>query len=148
MGKSRRNRARAHHGGPIQPRPVKPPSDPELATIREAKVLPVLKDLSSSQAKNRSAAAQAIANIIEDPKCRRLLLREQVVYTVLTGTLTDTSLESRAAGWFILKVLTEKEDADFCIHLYRQDILTAMDYAAQRVWLLVPVLTYDRISPS
>ncbi|KLU81896.1 hypothetical protein MAPG_00977 [Magnaporthiopsis poae ATCC 64411] len=128
MGKSRRNRERPHRSDPVA-KPKGPPADPELAKLREAKILPVLKDLKSADPKLRTTAAGAIANIIQDQKCRKLLLREQVVHTVLTETLTDSSLESRAAGWEVLKVIALEEESDFCVHLYRVDVLTAIEHA-------------------
>ncbi|KAI1103119.1 hypothetical protein F4804DRAFT_244700 [Jackrogersella minutella] len=129
MGKSRRNRAKGgHHPDPIG-KPVKPPSDPELAALREKSILPVLRDLQSPEPKSRTAAAGAVANIVQDARCRKLLLREKIVHILLNETLADTSLESRAAGWEILRVLTAEEEPDFCIHLYRLDILTAMSHA-------------------
>ncbi|KAI0171816.1 hypothetical protein GGR52DRAFT_572972 [Hypoxylon sp. FL1284] len=133
MAKSRRNRAKAGQRSDPIAKPAKPPSDPELAAIREKSILPVLKDLQSSEPKSRSAAAGAIANIIQDTKCRKLLLREKIVNILLTETLTDASLESRAAGWEILRVLTAEEEADFCIHLYRVDVLTAIQHACARL---------------
>ena len=134
MGKSRRTKASGTRSDPIA-KPVKPPADPELAALREAKILPVLKDLKSPDAKSRTSAAGAIANIVQDTKCRKLLLREQVVHIVLTETLTDSSIDSRAAGWDILKVLAQEEEADFCVHLHRLDILTAIEHAAKAVSL-------------
>ncbi|KAK0629820.1 hypothetical protein B0T17DRAFT_615554 [Bombardia bombarda] len=132
MGKQRRNRTRAPRTDPIA-KPVKPPTDPELAALRESRILPVLKDLQSPEPKSRTAAAGAIANIVQDAKCRKLLLREQVVHIVLTETLTDASIDSRAAGWDILRVLAQEEEADFCVHLYRLDILTAIEHAAKAI---------------
>ena len=133
MGKSRRNRNRgSQRSDPIN-KPVKPLSDPELLSLRENRVLPIVKDLKSPEPKSRTAAAGAIANIIQDAKCRKLLLREQVVHIVLTETLTDASLESRAAGWEILKVLAQEEESDFCVHLYRLDVLTAVEHASKAV---------------
>lgn len=131
MAKSRRNRA-ARRKDPIA-KSVKPPSDPELAALRTSKVLPVLADLQSADPKSRSAAAAAVSNIIGDERCRKLLLREQIVHIILTQTLTDAALESRAAGWGILQVLAQEEEADFCIHLYRQDIITAIEFASKTV---------------
>jgi hypothetical protein len=125
MGKSKpRNRVknRADPSG----KPVKPPADPELAAIREQRILPVLKDLQSTDLKTRSNAARAIVNIIEDEKYRKLLLREQIVKILFEQTLTDSSLETRTDGWGILRNLALEEEADFCIHLFRQDILTAI----------------------
>ncbi|KAI0453100.1 hypothetical protein F5B21DRAFT_310460 [Xylaria acuta] len=133
MAKSRRSRAKAGQRSDPIAKPVKPPSDPELAAIRETSILPVLKDLQSADPKSRTTAAGAIANIVQDTKCRKLLLREQIVHILLTQTLTDASLESRAAGWEILRVLTAEEEADFCVHLYRIDVLTAVQHAAAKV---------------
>lgn len=132
MAKNRRNRVQPHRTDPIA-KQVKPPTDPELAALREKSILPVLKYLKSSDPKSRTTAAEAIANIIQDEKCRKLLLREQVVHIVLSETLTDSSLESRAAGWDILRVLAEEEESDFCVHLFRSDILTALEYASKLV---------------
>jgi hypothetical protein len=132
MGKSRRARGHAARKDPIA-KTVKPPSDPELAALRESKILPVINDLKSADPKSRSAAASAISNIIQDEKCRKLLLREQIVHTITTQTLTDAALESRAAGWGILRILAQEEEPDFCVHLYRVDILTAIEFAAKSV---------------
>ncbi len=123
MGKSKHRVKAKERDNPIG-KSIKPPSDPELAAIREKKILPIINDLRSPDAKKRSAAAVAIANIIEDTKCRKLLLREQIVRILLEQTITDSALESKSAGWGILRNLALEEEADFCVHLYRQDILT------------------------
>ncbi|KAI3338672.1 hypothetical protein F4824DRAFT_73324 [Ustulina deusta] len=148
MAKSRRSRAQAgQRSNPIA-KPVKPPSDPELAAIREKNILPVLKDLQSSDPKSRTTAAGAIANIVQDTKCRKLLLREQIVHILLTETLTDASLESRAAGWEILRVLAAEEEADFCVHLYRIDVLTAVRHASTKITeaLVLPNAAFSKRS--
>ncbi len=135
MGKSKprdRNRNRADPTA----KHVKPPSDPELAALREKSILPVLKDLHSADLKTRSTAARAITNLIEDTKSRKLLLREHIVQILLEQTLTDSSLETRMDGWGILRNLTLEEEADFCIHLYRQDILTAIEGVIKTVCLV------------
>lgn len=138
MGKSRRNRAHAHRADPISAaiKPVKAPTDPELAALREKRILPVIKDLRSVDPSARSAAAGAVANIVQDAKCRKLLLREQIVPIVLTETLTDASLDSRAAGWEILRVIASEEESDFCVHLFRLDVLSAIEHAGKNVSLL------------
>lgn len=133
MAKSRRNRGGSNHRRDPVAKPVKPPSDPELAALRESKILPILRDLQAADPKSRSAAASVISSIIQDSRCRKLLLREQIVNVVLTQTLTDAALESRAAGWGILQVLADEEEADFCVHLHRQDILTAIEFASKLV---------------
>ncbi|KAI1265590.1 hypothetical protein F5Y18DRAFT_416933 [Xylariaceae sp. FL1019] len=130
MAKSRRSRAKG--GQRSDPLPVKPLTDPELVAIRDKRILPVLNDLKSVDPKSRTAAATAVASIVQDTKCRKLLLREQIVHILLTQTLTDSSLESRAAGWSILRMVPE-EEADFCVHLYRLDIVTVIAHAAIQI---------------
>ncbi|KAL3427249.1 ARM-like repeat-containing protein [Phlyctema vagabunda] len=125
MGKSKPRNRTKNRADPVA-KPAKAPADPELAAIREQRILPCIKDLQSADLKTRGEAASAISNIIEDPKCRKLLLREQIVRILLEQTITDSNLETRTAGWGILRNLALEEEADFCIHLYRQDILTAI----------------------
>jgi hypothetical protein len=133
MGKAKKNRNRPGRAGDPLTRPSKPPADPELAALREQKILPVLKDLQSSESKTRSMAATAISNMIDNDKCRRLLLREQMVSIIMKNTLTDSSPDGRAAGWEIIRAVSELEDSGFCIHLYRMDILTAIEGACNSV---------------
>ncbi|KAL2070571.1 hypothetical protein VTL71DRAFT_13597 [Oculimacula yallundae] len=123
MGKSKPRNRTKNRTNPT----AKPIADPELAAIRDQRILPVLKDLQSPDLKTRSAAARAITNLVEDQKSRKLLLREQIVRILFEQTLTDSNLETRTDGWGILRNLTLEEEPDFCIHLYRQDILTAID---------------------
>ncbi|KUJ16197.1 uncharacterized protein LY89DRAFT_617265 [Mollisia scopiformis] len=125
MGKSK-PRVRAKNRVDPTSKPIKPPADPELAAIREQRILPVLQDLQCSDVNKRSAAARAITNLIEDTKSRKLLLREQIVRILFEQTLTDSNLGTRTDGWGILRNLALEEDADFCVHLYRKDVLTAI----------------------
>ncbi|RYP13706.1 hypothetical protein DL767_010610 [Monosporascus sp. MG133] len=139
MGKSRRNRGsgQKQRSDPMagkKDKPVKPPTDPELAALREKSVLPVLRDLQSADPKRRTAAAAAVAHVVaRDARCRKLLLRERVVGVLLGETLTDSSLEGRAAGWQILRTLAAEEEPDFCVHLYRVDVVTAVQHAAKKI---------------
>jgi hypothetical protein len=134
MGKSKpRNRAK-NRNNPTA-REVKPPTDPELAALRQKEILPVLQKLQSAEVKNRSEAARAITNLIEDKKTRKLLLKEQIVTILFEHTLTDSSLETKVDGWGILRNLALEEDRDFCIHLFRRDILTTIEGACKSVGL-------------
>ncbi|KAK3906890.1 hypothetical protein C8A05DRAFT_11400 [Staphylotrichum tortipilum] len=132
MGKARRSRGRGNRADPIA-KPVKLPSDPELLKVRETTILPVLNALKNPDPKSRTGAAGAIANIVQDARCRKLLLREQVVTLILSETLTDSSIDSRAAGWKVLTVLAEEEAPDFCVHLHRLDVLTAIEHASKTI---------------
>ncbi|ODA77689.1 hypothetical protein RJ55_06291 [Drechmeria coniospora] len=136
MAKSRRSRGA--HGDRLEARQVKPPSDPELIALRESKIVPVMRQLQSDDAGARTAAAVAVSNFVRETKCRKLLLREQVVHTILTQTLAHPAVESRAAGWEILKLLAMEEEEDFCVHLFRQEIMTAIASAAEILVKRVP----------
>jgi hypothetical protein len=132
MGKSKPRNRQRNRQDPTS-KANKPPADPELAAIREKKILPVLNDLTSADLQTRSNAARAIANLIEDAKLRKLLLREQIVRVLFEQTLTDSSLETRTSGWGILRNLALEEEADFCVHLYRQDVLTTIEGTVKTV---------------
>src|SRR4051794_36881175 len=99
MGKSKRSERPKPRRDPTAGRPVKAPSDPEAAAVRDQKILPVLSQLSSPDSKSRSTAASAIANLIGNKKCRKLLLREQIVRLIMEQTLTDSEMEVVVAGW-------------------------------------------------
>ncbi|KAI1007935.1 hypothetical protein K3495_g311 [Podosphaera aphanis] len=107
-------------------KPVKVPADPELAAIREQQILPAVQHLQSPDLKIRSSAAQSIQKLVKQTKTRKLLLREQIVKLLLEQFLVDTSLEIRACGWSILSSLAQHEDSDFCVYLFRQNILNGL----------------------
>ncbi|KAN0096095.1 hypothetical protein V8E51_014900 [Hyaloscypha variabilis] len=132
MGKSKSKYREKYRSNPTA-RAVKPPSDPELAALRDKQILPVIKDLQSADVKTRSSAARAITNLIESHNTRKLLLREQIVKILLEQTLTDSNLETRVDGWGILRNLALAEDTDFCVHLFRRDILTAIDGGSKSI---------------
>ena len=133
MGKSKSKSTNNHRHNPNARKPSKTPGDPELAAIRIDKILPVIADLTNPESKRRSSAITAVANLIQDQRCRRLLLREQLVKIVLIQILSDTNLEIQARGWGILQKLLDWEGCDFGVHLYRQDILTPLNYAMGKV---------------
>ncbi|KAI9845062.1 MAG: hypothetical protein M1830_007567 [Pleopsidium flavum] len=133
MGKSRkRDRPKQRQDLTIG-RPPKPPADPETAALRDQKILPVIAALAGPESKKRSEAAIAIANLIEDQRCRKLLLKEQIVRVIMEQTITDSNLEVVVAGWGVLRNLALEEGPDFGLHLYRQDILTPVEAAVRNV---------------
>jgi hypothetical protein len=70
---------------------------------------------------------------LQDERCLMVVLGEKIVHIILSQTLSDDALDGRAGGWGILQVLAQEEDADFCVHIYRQDILTAIEHASRTV---------------
>ena len=133
MGKARRNRVRVRDNVDPLSAPSKPPADPELAALREQKILPALKELRNPDPQARATAANAIFGLLDDDKCRRLFLREQLLRLLIKEGLIDSNPEVRATAWDIIKSVAEREDSGFCIHLYRQDILPAIEFAVVTV---------------
>jgi hypothetical protein len=146
MGKSRQRKRTENQHGAIKP--VKPPSDPELAALREEKIVPLIKNLTNSDPTVRTSAAIAISSTIEDTKFRKLFLREQLVKILLEQTLTDQVLELRSVGWAILRTLALNEEFGFSIHLYRLGISSAIERTIQSVSLTLKMAvlhTYSRL---
>lgn len=127
MAKSKKTDRPRQRKDPTACRSPKPPADAKTAALRDQKILPVIAALASPEPKKRSEAAIAIANLIEDQRCRKLLLKEQVVRVIMEQTITDSNLEVMAAGWGVLRNLILEEGDDFRIYLFRQDILTPVE---------------------
>ena len=133
MAKSQKGDRPRQRKDPTSGRPAKPPADAETAALRDQKILPVIAALAGPEAKKRSEAAVAVANLIEDPRCRKLLLKEQVVRVIMEQTVTDSNLEVMAAGWGVLRNLLLEEGDNFGVHLFRQDILTPIEAVIRNV---------------
>ena len=103
------------------------------SALRESKILPVVKNISSLDASERVQAVTAIANLVEDPTCRKLLLKERIVITLMEKTLNDSSPEVVVRGWGALRNLAVEEGYDVCLHMYRKDILTPLAAAIPKV---------------
>ena len=103
------------------------------SALRESKILPVVKNISSLDASERVQAVTAIANLVEDPTCRKLLLKERVVIALMGQVLNDSSPEVVVRGWGALRNLAVEEGYDVCLHMYRRDILTPLTAAIPKV---------------
>lgn len=103
--------------------------------LRESKILPVVKNLSSLDANERIQAVTAVTNLVEDQTCRKLLLKERIVAALMERALNDSEPEVVVRGWGALRNLAVEEGYDVCLHLYRKDILTPAAAAIPKVWL-------------
>lgn len=131
MGKYRKKDRPRGRADPISGRPAKV-LDAATAALRDQKVLPAVAAL-RADTKSKTVAATTIANLIEDERCRKLLLREGLVRLLMEDTINDSDLEVACKGWGILRNLALAEQPDFCLHLYRQDILTPLEAAVLKV---------------
>lgn len=134
MGNFKKDKTKIGREG--EKRAPKPPTDPKLAAIREQQILPVIQNLQSTNSESRTSAANLIGKLIKDKCCRKLLLREQIIRIVLEKIVSHLDIGTRADGWSILSSLAEEEEADFCVHLYRQDILVPIECAIKTVCLV------------
>ncbi|KAI9732368.1 MAG: hypothetical protein M1834_001575 [Cirrosporium novae-zelandiae] len=150
MGKTKR-KDKSHQGpDPVAGRPVKLPTDPETLALRNQKILPIVEALKSLEPKKRSEAAIAITNLIDDEKCRKLLLREGLVQILIGQTLSDSDPNVQVAGWGVVRNLALEEGPDFSVHLYRQGILTPLESALQMVYttILAPDASFQKLKVS
>ena len=101
--------------------------------IRNDKILPVVKNITSVNASERVEALSAIANLVEDETCRKLLLKERIVPTLMEQSLNDSSSEVVVRAWGALRNLAVEEGYDVCLHMYRKDILTPIAASISKV---------------
>lgn len=101
--------------------------------VRDQKILPVVKNLTSVNINERLEAVAAVSNLILDPVCRKLLLKEKIVPLLMENIIHDSSPEVVVKGWGALQDLAVAEQYDVCMHIYRKDIMTPIKAAIQKV---------------
>ncbi|KAF8421226.1 hypothetical protein EV426DRAFT_219561 [Tirmania nivea] len=116
------------------------------SALRESKILPVVKNISSIDVNERVQAVTAVANLVEDPTCRKLLLKERIVAALMEQTLNDSSPEVIVRGWGALRNLAVEEGYDVCLHMYRKDILTPIAAAISKLQESIRSLINDSAS--
>jgi hypothetical protein len=122
MGKVKKHRSRAKTARKsVDPIARNEAKDEET---RQQKILPLIAQLSSATAGDRATAISAIIAMAEDTRLRELLLKEKLVQTVMTQSLSDSSEEIVAEAYGLLRNLVIEEGYDVAIFMYRQDILT------------------------
>ncbi|KAF8459598.1 hypothetical protein BGX38DRAFT_1149821 [Terfezia claveryi] len=116
------------------------------SALRETKILPIVKNISSINVNERVQAVTAVANLVEDPTCRKLLLKERIVAALMEQTLNDSSPEVIVRGWGVLRNLAVEEGYDVCLHMYRKDILTPIAAAISKLQGTIRSLINDPAS--
>jgi hypothetical protein len=142
MGKAKKSRSSTARAiASPTARPLNPAEVAANAALRESKIIPVVKNLGSTNTKQRSEALSAIVNLLEDSNCRNLLLRERVVQKIMEGSLNDSNQEVVVYGWGALRNVAAEEGYDQCIFMYRKDILTpvaaAITTVQTKLWTVV-----------
>ncbi|ANB15298.1 Syo1p [Sugiyamaella lignohabitans] len=108
-------------------------NDQKDERLRQEKIMPLIAKLSYPSTSDRAMAVSAIISMCEDPKLRSLLLKEKLVQTIMSQSLTDNSEEIVAEAYGLLRNLVAEEGYDVAIFLYRQDILTAIEASLAKI---------------
>ncbi|KAK6333488.1 hypothetical protein TWF718_011296 [Orbilia javanica] len=94
----------------------------EAEILRDQKVLPIISGIQASSPAERAQHLVAASSIVEDPVCRKLLLKQHIVQTIIEKVLAEDSQEVVTAGWGLLDKIVLYEGYDISLHLYRKGI--------------------------
>lgn len=134
MGKVRKDRNKGvRSASSPTARPLNPAEIAANSVLRESKILPAVRNLGSTNPKQRLEAVHAINNLLEDRNCRRLLLKERVVQKLMEEVLNNSNKEVVVYGWGALRNIAAEEGYDQSIFMYRKDILTPAEVAIKTV---------------
>ncbi|KAL7269245.1 hypothetical protein RUND412_008104 [Rhizina undulata] len=125
-----RNREARQKSGPTSGRPL---NLAELDALRDSKILPVVRNLSSAFSKERAEAVAVVNNLLQDANCRRLLLKERVMQKLMEEMLNDSSQEVVVHGWGALRIIAAEEGYDQSINMFRKDVLTPAATAVTKI---------------
>ncbi|KAK6533353.1 hypothetical protein TWF694_002303 [Orbilia ellipsospora] len=115
----------------------------EAEIIRDQKISPIIAGIQSAIPTERAQHLIAATSIIEDPVCRKLLLREHIVRLVMEQSLCDSAQEVVAAAWAFLNSLVLYEGYDVAVHLYRKEILKHVDGIIKNIEPIIIKITTD-----
>lgn len=107
--------------------------DAKDEATRVNKIAPMISKLSSSAPNDRSMAINAIMVLAEDPRLRRMLLKERLVATVMEQTLNDSNDEIVVELFGLLRNLAIEEGHDVAKHIWRLNIWPAIDASLQKI---------------
>lgn len=124
MGKLKKNsRSSRHRANPLavkSKRGAKESKQDEQLT--KTKILPLISKLQSLAPNERSMALGTICIMCDDPKFRRLLLKERLVQIVMEQCLTDSNSEIVVESFGLLRNLVIEEGYDVAVYMWRQNI--------------------------
>jgi hypothetical protein len=121
MGKLKKNsRSSRHRANPLAVRANRENKQDEQLT--KNKILPLIAKLRSLAPNDRSMALGTISIMCDDPKFRKLLLKERLVQIIMEQCLTDSNSEIVVESFGLLRNLVIEEGYDVAIYLWRQNI--------------------------
>ncbi|KAF3158141.1 hypothetical protein TWF225_008890 [Orbilia oligospora] len=96
----------------------------ESEILRDQKILPIISGIQAGSPAEKKQHLIAACSIIEDPICRKLLLKQHIIQIILDKVLADSSQEVVTAGWALLNKIVLYEGYDISLHLYRKGIFS------------------------
>ncbi|KAF3938141.1 hypothetical protein ABW19_dt0210193 [Dactylella cylindrospora] len=115
----------------------------EAEILRDQKISPLLAGIQSISPVERARHLAAAYSIVEDPACRKLLLKEHIVHLIMDRSLLDIAQEVVTAAWAFLNKLSLYEGYDVLVHLYRKGIMNLADRAIENITTSIVNLKAD-----
>lgn len=127
MGKSKkRSRASRNRLNPLNKDGNKTDLSKKDASLVARKIEPLIKQLQSAVPNDRNIALSSLSVLCEDPHMRHLLLKEKLIQIILNNLLNDNNMDIVIEAVGLLRNLTLEEGYDLAIHLWRNQIWTAI----------------------
>ena len=127
MGKSKkRSRASRNRLNPLNNSGNNNNLSKKDASLVARKIQPLIKQLQSAVPNDRNIALSSINVLCEDPHMRHLLLKEKLIQIILNNLLSDNNMDIVIEAVGLLRNLTLEEGYDLAIHLWRNQIWTAI----------------------
>ncbi|KAJ6262019.1 hypothetical protein Dda_2821 [Drechslerella dactyloides] len=111
----------------LDPESLPSTSTAEIEVVRDQKITPILAGVLAANPADRAKHLAAASSIVEDGRCRRLLLKDHIIQVVMEQSLLDPAQEVVAAAWTFLDKLVEHGGYDVAVHLYRRGIMKLVD---------------------
>lgn len=131
MGKLKRSRK--NQKSRLNPLQKEEPSSNSSNEQLSAKVLPLIKQLSSKVPNEKATALGSIVVISEDDKMRKLFLKEKLISTILEQCLNDSNDEIVVDSFGLLRNLAIDEGEGVIIHLWRSNIWTTIEESFKKI---------------
>lgn len=135
MGKLKRNRNnRKARVNPLGNKPTEiSAADQKDESTRKSKILPLIKNLTSTTPNDKSMALGALTVICEDSRMRKLCLKEKMVQIIMELCLNDSSDEIVVESFGLLRNIAIEEGYDVITYYWRQNIWAAIEAGLTKV---------------
>lgn len=107
-------------------------SGPHEDSLKNNKVVPLIKKLSSASPNDRSMALSAISVLCEDTKLRKIMLKEKLINIVMEQCLNDNNDEIVVESFGLLRNLVIDEGYDVAKFLLRSKILVSIQAGMEK----------------